>query len=282
MSKKEYTEHAENCQQTITLSAVNNHSQNGIAERNIRTVCDRARTMLIHVMTRWPDTITTELWPFALKMAVDVHNATPSPSGLSPEEILSRQKSRPDRLLDFHTFGCPVFVLEPKLQQGQRIPKWEPRERQATYLGHSPKHAQTVPVVLNRCTGLYSPQYHVVFDDLLTTVPHTNNQSPPHNWPDLFQYHRYNVLVDEPEVAENFHLGPQWSDTDNVPSEGDITASEGAKSTKEDAEKQSKVTQPKRRQHKLAPLQTQINSTNSSSYNATPTRSNISTPIRPG
>jgi hypothetical protein len=91
MSKKEYLLNTENCHQNITFSGVNNHSQNGIAERNIRTVCHQARTMLLHAMTRWPEAITTELWPFVLKMAVEVHHATPGPSGLSPEEIFSRK-----------------------------------------------------------------------------------------------------------------------------------------------------------------------------------------------
>ncbi len=133
-AKREYLQHIEDNQQTITLAGVNNHSQNGIAERNIRTICDRARTMLLYAIQHWPSVVGLDLWPFALKLAVDVHNATPGPSGLSPEEIFSRQKARPDRLLDFHTFGCPVYVLDPRLQQGNKIPKWQPvRAWRATY-----------------------------------------------------------------------------------------------------------------------------------------------------
>ncbi|MFN9980919.1 MAG: hypothetical protein ACK53Y_13420 [bacterium] len=95
------------------------------------------------------------------------------------------------------------------MQQGQHKPKWEPRARQAIYLGHSPRHAQTVPVVFNRHTGLYSLQYHVVFDDLFTMVPHTNNSTPPSNWPDLFQDHHCNMLEDELEIAEKLQIGPE-------------------------------------------------------------------------
>jgi hypothetical protein len=127
MAKRDYLQNIEENQQSITLAGVNNHSQNGIAERSIRTICDRARTMLLHAMEHWPEVVGLDLWPFALKLAVDVHNATPGPSGLSPEEIFSRQKSRPNRLLDFHTFGCPVYVLDPRLQQGSKILKWQPR-----------------------------------------------------------------------------------------------------------------------------------------------------------
>jgi hypothetical protein len=211
MAKKDYIQHVEQNQQTITLAGVNNHSQNGIAERSIRTICDRARTMLLHAMEHWPDVIGLDLWPFALKLAVDVHNATPGPSGLSPEEIFSKQKARPDRLLDFHTFGCPVYVLDPRLQQGNKIPKWQPRSRQACYLGHSPRHAQTVPVVLNIRTGLCSPQYHVVFDDHFTTVHHSKSDSPPPQWSELFHHHRFNIFDGEPHIPDTIHLAPEWS-----------------------------------------------------------------------
>jgi hypothetical protein len=47
--------------------------------------------MLLHVMGHWPEVITIDLWSFALKLAADIHNATPGPSGKSPEEILSQQ-----------------------------------------------------------------------------------------------------------------------------------------------------------------------------------------------
>ena len=97
--------------QKITYCGINAHHQNGITECNIQTITECTHTMLILAMTEWPDVITTELWPFALKLAIDIQNATPTDSGLSPEEIFTRRKSR-NRLKDFHTFGCPVFVLE--------------------------------------------------------------------------------------------------------------------------------------------------------------------------
>jgi len=238
MSKKEYMQDAANCQQSITLSGVNQHNQNGIAERNIRTVCDRAQTMLFYAISKWPDEITIDLWPFALKLAVDVHNATPGPSGLSPEEIFSKQKSRADRLVDFHTFGCPVFVLEPRLQQGLRIPKWQPCSRQAIYLGHSPRHAQTVPIVLNRKTMLCSPQYHVVFDDQFSTVPYIDRSTAPPNWGELFHHHQTDVLADDPETASQIQLSPELlSDPSDSPahSEGVSPLSEGVPATSEGA-----------------------------------------------
>ncbi len=215
MAKREYLQHVAENQQTISFAGVNNHSQNGIAERSIRTICDRARTMLLHAMEHWPEVVGLDLWPFALKLAVDIHNATPGQSGLSPEEIFSKQKSRPDRLMDFHTFGCPVYVLDPRLQQGNKIPKWQPRSRQACYLGHSPRHAQTVPVVLNIKTGLCSPQYHVVFDDHFTTVTKTTQESPPPQWQDLFTNNRVNLFDGEPHIPASIQLALEWREAES-------------------------------------------------------------------
>jgi hypothetical protein len=156
--------------------------------------------MLLHTIEKWPDTVMLDLWPFALRMAADIHNATPGPSGLSPEEIFTQQKLRSDRLSDFHTFGCIVYKLEPSLQQGHMIPKWLPRSRQAIYLGHSSRHAQTVSIVLNINTGMCSPQYHVVFDDYFTTTQsHITNQLLQ-EWDTLFQHNHVNVLNGEDEL----------------------------------------------------------------------------------
>jgi hypothetical protein len=163
------------------------------------------------------------MWPFAVKLAVDIHNATPGPSGLSPEEIFSRRKARQDRLANFHTFSCPVFVLEPRLQQGLKVPKWQPRSRQAVYLGHSPRHAQTVPIVYNIRTGHCSPQYHVVFDDQFSTVPYLETNTQPPHWPDLFQNCSTNLLQDDPELLSTLTLGQEWTEP-----EGATTLSEGA------------------------------------------------------
>ena len=160
-------------------------------------------------MTKWPDVITTELWPFALKLTVDIQNAMPTDSGLSPEEIFTGRKSR-NRLEDFHTFGCPVFVLEAALQQGQKIAKWTPRSRMAVYLGHSPNHASTVPLVLNIRSGLVSPQYHGIYDDqfMMTSCLQTNALPP--NWNELFKQRRKKSLDGKSALQEKHTLGSEW------------------------------------------------------------------------
>jgi hypothetical protein len=211
MAKREYLTNIELNNQTITLSGVNHHSQNGIAERNIRTITDRARTMLLHAVEKWLEAITMDMWPFALKMVVDIHNATPGKSG-SPKEIFTRQKARQDRLVDFHTFGCPVFVLDPTLQQGHKLPKRQPRSRQAVYLGHSPQHAQTVPVVFNLHTRLCSPQYHVVFDNHFTMMTASATNTLPANWDELFTNCRIDCFEGEDIATPRPPLALEWTD----------------------------------------------------------------------
>jgi hypothetical protein len=134
----------------------------------------------------WPDVSTVALWPYALKLAVDLHNAMPGPSDLSPAEIFAGTKDK-NRLAAFRTFGPPIFVLEACLQAGHKIPKWEPCSWIAVYLGRSPQHASDVPLVLNIKTGLVSPHYHVVFHDHVMTTQCLVTNVLPSNWKTLFQ-----------------------------------------------------------------------------------------------
>ncbi len=151
--------------------------------------------MLIHAMMHWPELITETLWPYALRLAVDLHNHTPGVSGLTPEEIFTGIKHR-NRLADFHSFGCPIFVLDPTLQQGHKIPRWKPRSRVGIYLGFSPDHASSVPLVLSTTTGLVSPQFHVVYDDYFTTTKCLQTNTLPSNWTTLLET-SHNKYVDD-------------------------------------------------------------------------------------
>ena len=83
-------------------------------------------------------------------------------------------------------WGAPVYVLHPTLQQGKKLPRWEPRSRRGVFVGFSPDHSSDVPLVLNLSTGSVSPQFHVVFDDEFTTVPSLSvDEDPPTFWNDL-------------------------------------------------------------------------------------------------
>ena len=159
--------------QTIDFSGVGAHHQNGVAERSIQTISRWSRAMMIHLVLHWPDSASPDLWPFAMEHAVYIWNSLPQrESGIAPLEILTRTRF-PDHnaLLRLHVFGCPTYILDPKLQDGKKLPKWTPRSRRGIYLGFSPIHSSSVARVLNPRTGNVSPQYHFVCDDHFSTVP---------------------------------------------------------------------------------------------------------------
>ena len=155
----------QNPQQTQSYSGVGAHHQNGIAEKRIRDLQDCARTMLLHAQRRWPEAINEHLWPYAIRNAADVDNNLPRlKTKQSPLERFSAVAVRP-RAKHFHPFGCPSYVLNSKMQDNKKDPKWSERARVGIYLGNSPRHARSVGLILNLTTGLVSPQYHVSYDD---------------------------------------------------------------------------------------------------------------------
>ena len=176
-------------QQQITFCGVGAHHQNGIAEKRIRDLTEGARTMLIHATHRWPRVVNAHLWPYALRLANHLRNAVPRNEGVdSPHQEFSGVS---DASLDYkqeHPFGCPVYVLDSKLQGGkggQR--KWAERARVGVYLGHTPTHSSTVSYVLNVVTGHVSAQFHLVFDDHFDTVMTSKCDTTNSLWQTLAQ-----------------------------------------------------------------------------------------------
>ena len=124
------------------------------------------------------------LWPFTLLNAADrMNNLHIDIDGNLPEMKISKVYGGTTRLSNFNTFGCPVYVLDSRLQDagGPGPSTWDPRSRLGIYLGHLPLHAGSVVLVLNPKTGLVSPQFHVVFDDDFSTVPNLRAGSMPIN-----------------------------------------------------------------------------------------------------
>ena len=194
--------------QKCSFSGVGAHHQNGVAERNIRTIAQWARASMLHLAMHWPQVASIKLWPMAMDYAVWVFNRLPNlESGLSPNEIWSSTRASHDDFRRAHVFGCPVYVLEPKLQDGKKIPKWSPRARLGMFLGFSTLHSSLVPLVLNVKTGKISPQYHVIFDDKFETVPSlSDGQDLDEQW---------NHIFDVGCEAE-FFLDLEYDDSGNV------------------------------------------------------------------
>ena len=104
--------------QSIRFSGVGAHYQNGVAERNIRTVTQLARAMMIHLSIMWPDQANLEVWPFALDQAVYIYNNTPKANHRkSPTELFTKSISTntSSMLHCLHVFGCSAYVLDLKL-----------------------------------------------------------------------------------------------------------------------------------------------------------------------
>jgi hypothetical protein len=165
-------------QQKSQQAAVGAHSQN-VAERAVQTISSMARTMMIHAAIHWPSIADTCLWPMAVKQAEYIHNRFPTlETGLSPYKLLTQTKFERLKLMDLHVWGCPTYILDPKIQDGKSLPRWQVRSRRAQYMGSSSVHASTVPNVLNLTTHRITAQYHCVFDDWFATVDMNPDEIP--------------------------------------------------------------------------------------------------------
>ena len=123
-------------------------------------------------------------------------------------------------LRELHTFGCPCYILDSRLQTNPKgVPKWEPRASLGIYLGQSPAHAANVALVLNPKTGLVSPQFHVVFDDNFATFPHLRKGTVPPNWNKLV------IGSWEKSTDEFFDLTKTWFQPTNDESADEILSS---------------------------------------------------------
>ena len=72
--------------------------------------------MMLHQAYLWSEQFDMRLWPFDMTYAAYVWNYLPGIQGLSPLDMYSGTKSDSMRLQYEKTWGCPAYVLEPKLQ----------------------------------------------------------------------------------------------------------------------------------------------------------------------
>ena len=192
--------------QTLRLSGVGAHHQNGPAENSIKNITRRAQIAMFHAALRWPEKYDKRLWPLAMSHAVHIHNHTPRRSDkYCPIELWTQTKSTHSHLTNTHPWGCPVHVLDPRLQDGNKIPRFNPRARLGIYMGISPLHASSVGVILNPTTNWLSPQFHCIYDDFFQTVSYTE-QNPPPNWEQIIidgKCESYFDDIDDAEMIED-------------------------------------------------------------------------------
>jgi hypothetical protein len=92
--------------------------------------------MILHASMHWKDGIDASLWSQAVTYSTHVNNTTPK-DGVCPEDIFLGSAFPRHRLMDIHVWGCPVYALDPKTQQGQKLPRWAPRSKIGMFLGIS-------------------------------------------------------------------------------------------------------------------------------------------------
>ena len=205
-TSQSFTEHLKVYRQIISFAGTGAHHHNGHAERSIRTIMSIARTMMLHSAIYWPDQADATLWPMAVTHAVFLWNHIPDlTTGLSPSDLFTKSRWPQQRFHDLHVWGCPVYVLNKTISDGKKIPKWQPRSTRMKYMGLSPKHASSVPLVLNPSTGYLSPQFHAVFDNWFATVSATADQLPDftsNEWAKMFGESSYQYPLDDDDLAE--------------------------------------------------------------------------------
>ena len=212
-SAEEFRRDCEEKRQSQSFSGVGAQHQNACAERAIQTIMYMARTFMVHASLHWTERGSDDisLWSFAVKHSVWVYNRVPNVrSGLTPLELVTRERSDYRDLLRCHVWGCPVFVLEAKLQNDQKLPKWNRRARMGQFVGFSDEHSTLVANVRHLSTNYISPQFHVVFDDLFETVNRTGVDGPiiESICKDLFRLNRELYAEDELDEAGNIIYRP--------------------------------------------------------------------------
>jgi hypothetical protein len=210
-TKLEFLKEIEDNHQRISVSGVGAHHQNGVAERGIRTIVTKARSQLLHAQLRWPDQTPSHLWPMAMQHSEHLLNVIPSASmdGFSAEERFCRTVKSSAPLCDLHVWGCPAYVLEPTLQDGRKLPKWQPRSRRGQFVGWSPLHSSKVALIRNLVTGRISPQFHVVFDDWFETIHCADDHEIPPEWDVIVTNSQFESNLDAVDL-ESYEMADEW------------------------------------------------------------------------
>ncbi len=184
----EFKDHCDCHQMKYSFSGVGAKHQHGIAEHNIKTVAQWACANMLHLANGWLQCADSKYWTQAIDYATWVFNKLPNmESRISPDELWSGVCRNDSVLRCTHVFGCPVYVLDAALQDGNKIPKWNPWAHLGLFLGFSDLHSSQVPLVLNVESRHISPQFHVIFDDKFETIHSMpSNQTLDQQWAKIF------------------------------------------------------------------------------------------------
>ena len=160
--------------QTNYFLGVGAKHNNGKSERAIKTIRYWARKMITHAALhlKSDNSDSVWLWEFSVTHAAWIYNHQPNKNlgWMSPVEILANNQSDHRDILRAQVWVCPDFVLYPKLQDNQKIPKFNRMSRMGQLLGFSDEHSTLVAMVRNLATNFVIPQFNVVFDGNFSTI----------------------------------------------------------------------------------------------------------------
>ena len=92
----------------------------------------------------------------AVDYAVYLYNHLPNEQGIASVDFSGVTAPR-HKLRDCYMWGAPAYVLDPVLQAGKNLPRWQPRSRCGIFVGFSQVHSSDVPLILNLRTGHIPP-----------------------------------------------------------------------------------------------------------------------------
>ena len=149
------------------------HHQNGVAERAIQTIISKARTMMVHAASHWPEEFDKRLWPFVMDYASHLWNRTPHMDGSrAPLEKLLNVDLECKDLSRARVWGCPAYVLKAKARKNvSMVKKLTKRAKIAQFLGFNTSFSSTVGLLRNIETESITSQFHVAYDETFSTVP---------------------------------------------------------------------------------------------------------------
>ena len=212
-TSSQYTAHFRDFKQIHCFAGVGAHLHNGVAERSIQSIMSTARMMMLHAAIHWPEMADSSLWPMVVRHATYLHNNMPRPTtGLSPNDLFTQMRFDTNKFHDLHVWGCLIYVLDKKISDGNKLLRWMPCSHHGVYMGTSPLHSSSVPLVLNLSTGPITSQFHVVFYDWFGPIAVSPDDLPNFNsdaWTKMFGDSSFQFLPDD----DNNEPSPDTSDT---------------------------------------------------------------------
>ena len=213
-ASSQYTAHLRDFKQIHHFAGVGAHHHNGVAERSIQSIMSISWTMMLLAAMHWPEMADSSLWPMAVQHATYLHSNMPYPTtSLSPNGLFTQMRFDANKFHDLYVWGCPVYVLDKKVSDGNKLLRWMPRPHCGVYIGTSPLHSSSVPLVLNPSTGAITLQFHVVFNDWFGSIAVSPDDLPnfkSDEWTKMFGDSSFQFLPDDDDNKPS----PDTSDTD--------------------------------------------------------------------